>query len=334
LAQVTALPSAALRPPLVQFQTGQDDNPSNLTPLQAPAAVYLANLAPVTRTSNRGRLETLADLFMPGSDAVTFPWHKVRYEHCVQVRSILASRYHYQTANNYLYVLRGILRECWRLGLMSTDAYHRAVAVAPIKGTSLPAGRYVTPEEWERFFRNLVEDRTPLGARDLAMFAVLRATGIRKSELLGMEVDDYNPRDMTFTVTGKGNKQREVAADEWIRPLLEMWLRIRGPRPGALFCAVYRNGHIDPEHKNLSPSNLHVVLYRRIAEAGIQKFSLHDFRRNMATDLFDADVHIKTIMDQGGWERAETAMRYDRRPKSRMKAAVAHVRNPLGGGAE
>jgi integrase len=334
LAQVTAPPSAALGSPLVQLQTSQEDNPSNLSPIQAPAAVYLANLAPVTRTSNRGRLDTLADILMPGSDGATFPWHRLRYHDGIQLRAVLESRYHFQTANNYLYVLRGILRECWKLGLMSTDAYHRAVAVPPIKGTSLPAGRYVTAEEWERFFRTLAADRTPLGVRDLAMFGTLRATGIRKSELLGVEVDDYNPREMTFTVTGKGNKQREVAADEWIRPLLEGWLRVRGPRPGALFCAVYRNGHVDPEHKHLSPSNLHVVLYRRIHEAGIPRFSLHDFRRNMATDLFDADVHIKTVMDQGGWERPETAMRYDRRPKARLKAAVANVRNPLGGGAQ
>jgi integrase len=162
------------------------------------------------------------------------------------------------------------------------------------------------------------------------MFAVLRATGIRKAELLGIEVEDYAHRDMTFQVLGKGNKQREVAADEWIRPLLESWLRLRGTRPGALFCAVYRNGHVDPECKPLSPSNLHIVLNQRVRNAGLPKFSLHDFRRNMATDLFDADVHIKAIMDQGGWERAETAARYDRRPKQRMRKAVTNIPSPFG----
>ncbi len=267
---------------------------------------------------------------MPGADATSFPWHQLRYEDCVQVRVMLEARYHYQTANNYLYVMKGILRECWKLGLMSADAYHRAVAVKSIKGISLPAGRHVERGEWQKFFANLGADTTPLGIRDLAMFSVLRATGIRKAELLGLEVEDINIREMTFVVLGKGNKQREVAADEWVRAPLLAWLHLRGTRDGALFCAVYRNGHVHPEHKPLSPSALHLILMQRIKQAGIPKFSLHDFRRTMATDLFDADVHIKAVMDQGGWARAETAARYDRRPKARMKLAMKNIPNPLG----
>jgi integrase/recombinase XerD len=300
------------------------------TPIQSPVAIYLAGLAPATRPSNRLRLDAIAGLLQPGTDATAFPWHELRYEDCVQLRVILQSRHKFQTANNYLYVLRGILRECWKLGLMSTDAYHRAVAVEPIKGVSLPAGRYVQRDEWAAFFRTLRADPTPLGIRDLAIFAVLRATGVRKAELLAMEVEDFNPREMTFYVIGKGNKQREVAADDWAREPLMAWLRLRGTRAGAMFCAVYRNGHVDPEHKPLSPSSLHLVLMQRIRQAGIPKFSLHDFRRNMATDLFDADVHIKAIMDQGGWSRAETAARYDvKRGQARIKAAMRNIPNPL-----
>jgi len=325
MGQVTALPSVRSDVPLVQLQTSQGD----IQPILAPATIYLSGLAPITRTTARGRLDTLAELILPGSDGTTFPWQQLTYRETAQVRAVLESRYQYRTANNFIYVLRGVLRECFNLGLMSSDGYHRAVAVQPIKGHSLPAGRYVEADQWQQFFANLAADKTPLGSRDMAMFAVLRATGMRKSELLGMEVEDYAPRDMTFSVVGKGNKAREVAADEWIRPFLEAWLRLRGTRPGALFVAVYRNGHVGPECKPLSPSDLHVVLQERVKQAGVPRFSLHDFRRNMATDLFDADVNIKAIMDQGGWERAETAARYDRRPKQRMRKAVTNIPSPF-----
>jgi hypothetical protein len=79
---------------------------------------------------------------------------------------MLESRYRHATGNNYLYVLRGILRECWKLGLMNVDAYHRASAVKPIKGISLPTGRYVERDEWRKFFANLRADTTPFGTRD------------------------------------------------------------------------------------------------------------------------------------------------------------------------
>jgi len=330
MGRVQPFPSVS---PLVELQTRQESSGGQgtppVSPILAPAAIYLSGLAPITRTTSRGRLDTLAALMLPGSDATTFPWHQLTYRETAQVRAVLEARYHYRTANNFLYCLRGILRECFNLGLLSSDAYARAIAFQTIKGSSLPAGRYVEPEEWQRFFANLADDRTPLGARDLAMFAVLRATGMRRAELLGMEVEDANLRDMTFQVVGKGNKAREVAADVWIRPFLETWLRLRGSRVGALFCAVYRNGHVDPECKPLSPSNLHVVLQQRVKQAGVPRFSLHDFRRAMATNLWDADVNPKAICDQGGWERVETAMRYDRRPKQRIRKAVTNIPSPF-----
>jgi len=305
MAQVTPFPSF----PSARFDasnyTGTErvgtESRSNLTPIQSPAAVYLARLAPATRNCNRYRLDTLADLLAPGTDGATFPWHRLRYQDCIGVRVILEARYHYQTGNNYLYVLRGVLRECWKLGLMSTDDYQRAVTVEPIKGYSLPAGRYVEPKEWGAFFRVLKEDATPIGVRDLAMFGTLRATGIRKSELMGIDIEDYHPQDVTFMVLGKGNKERRVAAHEWLREPLQTWLRLRGGLPSALFCAVYKNGHVDREHKPLSSSALHLVLQQRVRQAGIPRFSLHDFRWNMATDLFDAEVHIS----RQSWTRAD-----------------------------
>jgi hypothetical protein len=123
---------------------------------------------------------------MPGSDATKFPWHKLRHQDRVHVRAIAESRHRYQTANNYLYVLRGIRRECWKLGLTSTDAYHRAVSVAPVKGASLPAGRWVTPRNG---CGSSVPSRPSLRRSAFVTwqcsFAVLRATGIRKARLPG-----------------------------------------------------------------------------------------------------------------------------------------------------
>ena len=118
----------------------------DISPILPPASVYLARHAPVTRQCARGRLDTLASLMLPGSDSTTFPWPELPYRETAQVRAALESRFHYRTANNHLYVLRGILRECFNLGLMTSDAYHRAIAFQPIKGHSLPAGRYVEPE--------------------------------------------------------------------------------------------------------------------------------------------------------------------------------------------
>src|SRR6266496_818632 len=134
MSQVTALrgrlPMSASDPPLVQLQTMQESERGQqrtpVTPILAPATVYLSRLAPITRVSTRGRLDTLASLICPGADATTLPWAQLTYRETAQVRAMLEARFHYRTANNHVYALRGVLRECFNLGLISSYHYHRA----------------------------------------------------------------------------------------------------------------------------------------------------------------------------------------------------------------
>ena len=110
-----------------------------------PAAVYLARLAPSGRRSQRCALATIAGLLTDGRAGVLeLPWHRLRYAHTQAVRTALAEVYAPATVNRQLSALRGVLAECWRLGLMTADEYHRAVDLPAVRGSSLPAGRALT----------------------------------------------------------------------------------------------------------------------------------------------------------------------------------------------
>ena len=75
---------------------------------------------------------------------------------------------------------------------------------------SLP--KYLTMEEIDRLMLS-PDTSTPIGQRDRAMLEVLYATGLRVSELVGLDAADMNLSAGYLTTTGKGDKQRIVPLD-------------------------------------------------------------------------------------------------------------------------
>ena len=68
---------------------------------------------------------------------------------------------------------------------------------------------------------------TPLGSRDLAILELLYGTGLRVSELVGLDLADVNPQRRILRVTGKGGKERIVPFGEAAADALIPWLRVR-----------------------------------------------------------------------------------------------------------
>src|SRR5215212_9031110 len=95
---------------------------------QRPALFYLASLATGSRRTMRGALDTIAGLLSSDqADAEGLPWHQLRYEHTTALRAALVERYAPATCSKMLAALRGVLRACRRLELLSGDDYTRAV---------------------------------------------------------------------------------------------------------------------------------------------------------------------------------------------------------------
>jgi hypothetical protein len=74
----------------------------------------------------RGALDVVARLLSnERCDALSLDWSAVRYSHTAAVRAQLAERYAVATANQHLCALRGVLKECWRLGYVDAEDYRR-----------------------------------------------------------------------------------------------------------------------------------------------------------------------------------------------------------------
>jgi site-specific recombinase XerD len=288
-----------------------------------PAAVYLAGLSPSSRRVMQNALDTIAQMATNSDQAaaLTFPWHELRFQHTAAIRAALAERYAHSTANRMLSAMRGTLKAAWKLGQMTAEDYHAAASVDNVKGQTVPAGRHIPSGEVVSLLDTC--DQTEAGIRDAAIIALLYGAGLRRAELVGLDLADYDPGDGTLKVSGKGNKQRFIHVVNGAAAALADWLTVRGDAPGALFLGTGNR----QSGGRLTDQAIYKMLQRRAEAAGVESLTPHDFRRTFVGELLDRGADISTVQQLAGHADVTTTARYDRRGEAakRKAAELLHV---------
>ena len=139
--------------------------------------------------------------------------------------------------------------------------------------------------------------------RDLAILELLYASGLRVSELIGLDVADVDRRERTVRVLGKGRKERIVPFGTKAEAALARYLASRGGAAGPLFLNA-RGGR-------LSARGVHTVVRRAARAAGLtRRVSPHTLRHTFATHLLDAGADLRAIQEFLGHSRLSTTQRY------------------------
>lgn len=306
--------------------------PERQTLDQNPAAVYLASLSAGSRRTMRTSLNTIAAILTheAQSNALELDWSRLRFSHTAAVRSLLAERYAHSTANKMLAALRGTLKAAWRLGQMPAEEYQRACDVGSVSGETLPAGRAIATGELIGLMSACAKTEKLAGARDAAMLALLYGCGLRRAELVTLDVADYDAgaeADLgTLKVQGKRNKARRVPVVGGAVEALTDWLSARGTESGPLFVRIRKSDRITD--KRLTTQAVYHILSQRVGQAGIKvACSPHDMRRTFIGDLLDAGADIATVQKLAGHANVTTTARYDRRGEAtkRKAAQMLHV---------
>ena len=87
-----------------------------------------------------------------------------------------------QPASQILSALRGVLKTCWRLGLVDAETYARAADVANIWANTLPSARAIERHEVRALLAEC--DDSPAGRRDAVMLAILYRGGLKRAEAI------------------------------------------------------------------------------------------------------------------------------------------------------
>jgi integrase/recombinase XerC len=187
-----------------------------------------------------------------------------------------------------------------------------SLVAAPKKPETIPA--HLTIAEMNKLLE-MPDSSAPLGRRDRAILELFYASGLRLSELVGLDMEDVNLSGRMVRVMGKGRKQRLVPFNTSTADALRAWMKDRsgamGAKPlrpergakAALFLN-YRGGR-------LSTRSVDRLVRRYVALCGA-KFGIspHALRHSFATHLLANGADLRAIQELLGHARLSTTQRY------------------------
>lgn len=189
-----------------------------------------------------------------------------------------------------------------------------------------PIPRFLTVDDMFRLLDSVKADDVT-GKRNRAMLETLYSTGIRVSELVGLNVPDINASGKTIRVTGKGDKERIVpigqkaltAIKDYRESLQQAKIAInqRGP--------VFLNNN----QGRLTTRSVARILDKAARDAGIAvPVAPHDLRHSFATHMLDAGLDLRMVQELLGHKQLSTTQKYTHVSIDRLMAAYdqAHPR--------
>ena len=231
-----------------------------------PAAKYLASLNPSGRRSMRRALDSAVAIFTDKAitDAMAFDWSQIGRRQVQKLRSLMLDRdAAVATVNHMLSGVRSTVRVAWELGLLD-DKTRIAIEDEPNEKPQPRgrAGRYVTRGEARRLFAAPGTDA--IGARDVAMLALLYGAGLQRSEAVAVQLADYDQVSGAITVR---HDERQVYATNGGKEAIDAWIASRGGWPGALLCPVAKGGRI--QQRDMTAQAVMVRVRAIAAQAGV-----------------------------------------------------------------
>ena len=212
---------------------------------------------------------------------------------------------------------------CTRRGLAPTDPGERLASpqVSVTLPTVLDAGE---AEALMAHAAVAADDGTPMALRDRAIVELLYATGIRVSELCGIDIDDLDLHGPlpTVRVRGKGDKERVVPFGRPAAAAVEDWRVVRsgvlGDRSSPALFVGARGGRIDPR-------TVRATVHRLTAGAGVPDLAPHGLRHTAATHVLEGGADLRTVQELLGHSALSTTQRYTHVSVERLRTTFAQA---------
>jgi integrase/recombinase XerC len=221
------------------------------------------------------------------------------------------------SAARKLSAIRTFVRFLRREDLVDNDP--AALVAPPKRPETIPA--HLTVAEMNRLLE-MPDSSTPLGRRDRAILELFYASGLRLSELVGLDMEDVNLSGRMVRVLGKGRKQRLVPFNTSTADAIREYLKDRaalhrGVRlPASVKTTAGRGGSQAPLFLNyrgerLSTRSVDRLVRRYVAQCSA-KFGIspHALRHSFATHLLANGADLRAIQELLGHARLSTTQRY------------------------
>jgi len=217
------------------------------------------------------------------------------------------------SAGRKLAAVRAFGRYLRREGVLDQDP--GALVGTPRRELKIPA--YLEVGEMARLLE-MPDSSTPLGRRDRAILELFYASGLRLSELVGLDLDDVNLPGRVVRVLGKGGKQRLVPFNRMAADALRQYLPDRETITGAAERQPSRSARrarhplfLNYRGGRLSTRSVDRLVRRYVAGCSARfGISPHALRHSFATHLLERGADLRAIQELLGHARLSTTQRY------------------------
>ena len=229
----------------------------------------------------------------------------VRYRMHLESRGLAAN-----TINQQLAAVRRLAHEAADAGLLSPELAAGISRVRGVKQLGFRAGNWLSTEQSSQVLKHACGS-TIRAKRDYAMLAMLLGCGFRRSELVGLEVDEIQMRQGHWAVVdliGKGGHIRTVPIPAWVKTALDQWIRAARVTEGRIFRAVARTGKV--WGTGISQNVVWYVVRSCCGRVGLEHIAPHDLRRTCAKLCHDSGGELEQIQFLLGHASVQTTERY------------------------
>lgn len=228
------------------------------------------------------------------------------------------------TQNYHLIALRSFLKFCAKRDIPALSP-----AKIELAKTNRKQVTYLTPEELGRLFAQ-PKITSVNGLRDRAILELLFSSGLRVSELVGLDRDHINLKRKEFMVRGKGQKDRPIFISPDATKWLQHYIEKRTDTSNPLFIRYSGTKKIDQSgnYSRLTARSVQRMVSRYALLAGITKqVTPHTLRHSFATDLLMNGADLRSVQALLGHSNVATTQIYTHITDPHLKEVHAKFHN-------
>lgn len=199
----------------------------------------------------------------------------------------------------------------------------KIIASSPTKNIPLPKvmskePNHLTEQEIVKLLQAVQKDKSIYGKRNEIIVRTLAETGIRLSELTGLDIGNIQTKEKTIKVIRKGNIEQTLPINMKLNILLKAFIGNKGGNEPLL---------VSNHKKRITNRRVGLMIQQYLKKANIEKpnISCHSIRHSFCVRLLEQGVDIKTIQVLAGHKSIETTSGYLHIAKTRLRKEVAKV---------
>ena len=197
--------------------------------------------------------------------------------------------------------------------------------VAPKREQKLPT--ILSKDDLEALIES-ADETTPAGLRNRAMLEMMYASGVRLSEIVGLNLRSIDLGERTIVVRGKGNKERMVLLGEPAEKTLRRYLSEGRPE---LATGAEEALFLNRDGNRLSGRSVQKMVRKHSLKAGLESHVWpHLLRHSFATHLLDGGAELRVVQELLGHASAQTTQIYTHVTAARQRETMNQAREKLG----